>query len=133
MECYWNLDAKTDIDDPVNQKVKDSDECRDEQGFDRLPRKSLQSLDSDVSLVAPDLFDFYGDKNQRISPPLNEYNFFLFSRDRAPYCAEHSWLSVNSSQCTMAQASQLIHSDANDATNFKFTLNEDLGQLCYFW
>ena len=33
----------------------------------------------------------------------------------------------------MVQYSVQIHSDANDATNFRFLLNEDLSQLCYYW
>jgi len=129
------LDGRTDIDDPVESKVQDVDYCSDELGRDRMPRKALQSSDPGVTLVAPDNFDLYGDPNQILDPVQNEYNFFLFSSDRSAFCPDRSWISVDPSSCHMHGGSRPTHTDASNATNFKFELGLafENGSFCYFW
>jgi len=42
--------------------------------------------------IAPDQYDFYG---QTLRNTDTQWDFFLLSRDRAPFCPEAAWLAVD--------------------------------------
>jgi hypothetical protein len=65
------------------------------------------------------LYDFYGAKVNNYS--IDEFDFFLLSKDRAPYCPESAWLSVDHDMCVGGEVKPVFSDNANAAQiHFKF-------------
>jgi hypothetical protein len=43
-----------------------------------------------------DLHDFYG---KTLIAGTTDANYFIFSRDRAPFCPDKAWLSLDAKSC----------------------------------
>ena len=60
-----------------------------------------------------------------------EWDFFLLSRDRAPFCPESAWLSFDEARCADSTLTPSF-SDSKEAAQLRFTLQIDtiLGVEC---
>ena len=109
------LDSSTDVDDPTAGKTADALLCKDVALEDYPIIASIQGYSS----ITPDLYDFYGAKVTNYFT--DEFDFFLLSKDRAPYCPESAWLSVDPDMCVGGEVKPVFSDSANAAQiHFKF-------------
>lgn len=103
------LDSTTDIDDPIASKTVDSNLCLNSSNENYPVVASVQGING----ITPDLYDFYG---QRLTFDATEWDFFVLSKDRAPFCPDAAWLSVDPQSCAENGYTQIVLSSSSEAS-----------------